>query len=155
MAWVLFFVYRNRIEMRFGDVKDITEDTNFYLGVLIIPVLWITAYSLFDKYDNLYRLSRFTTFFRTLALTLFGVMVLFFTILSDDFTFNYVKFIKPISILILLHFGITVFFRILWLSICKRNIRSGKVAFNTAIICLLYTSPSPRDQRGSRMPSSA
>ena len=24
-----------------------------------------------------------------------------------------------------------------------------------AIICLLYTSPSPRDQRGSRMPSSA
>ena len=26
---------------------------------------------------------------------------------------------------------------------------------NTIIICLLYTSPSPRDQRGSRMPSSA
>ena len=24
-----------------------------------------------------------------------------------------------------------------------------------AIVCLLYTSPSPRDQRGSRMPSSA
>ena len=23
------------------------------------------------------------------------------------------------------------------------------------ILCLLYTSPSPRDQRGSRMPSSA
>ena len=26
---------------------------------------------------------------------------------------------------------------------------------DTANICLLYTSPSPRDQRGSRMPSSA
>ena len=26
---------------------------------------------------------------------------------------------------------------------------------NRAKICLLYTSPSPRDQRGSRMPSSA
>ena len=24
-----------------------------------------------------------------------------------------------------------------------------------ALVCLLYTSPSPRDQRGSRMPSSA
>ena len=24
-----------------------------------------------------------------------------------------------------------------------------------SVICLLYTSPSPRDQRGSRMPSSA
>ena len=27
--------------------------------------------------------------------------------------------------------------------------------FNDYIDCLLYTSPSPRDQRGSRMPSSA
>ena len=27
--------------------------------------------------------------------------------------------------------------------------------FLTFFICLLYTSPSPRDQRGSRMPSSA
>ena len=27
--------------------------------------------------------------------------------------------------------------------------------FATAYTCLLYTSPSPRDQRGSRMPSSA
>ena len=28
-------------------------------------------------------------------------------------------------------------------------------AFEDAMYCLLYTSPSPRDQRGSRMPSSA
>ena len=28
-------------------------------------------------------------------------------------------------------------------------------AMTFAMICLLYTSPSPRDQRGSRMPSSA
>ena len=29
------------------------------------------------------------------------------------------------------------------------------VEFGVMSICLLYTSPSPRDQRGSRMPSSA
>ena len=37
---------------------------------------------------------------------------------------------------------------------------NGKVAMHAIINvrhngCLLYTSPSPRDQRGSRMPSSA
>ena len=43
----------------------------------------------------------------------------------------------------------------------KANIdRSGAVAqglyaINCYMGCLLYTSPSPRDQRGSRMPSSA
>ena len=31
--------------------------------------------------------------------------------------------------------------------------RRGKPS--TVVSCLLYTSPSPRDQRGSRMPSSA
>ena len=30
-----------------------------------------------------------------------------------------------------------------------------KNPLSTADACLLYTSPSPRDQRGSRMPSSA
>ena len=32
---------------------------------------------------------------------------------------------------------------------------SGIVSYRVSTICLLYTSPSPRDQRGSRMPSSA
>ena len=32
---------------------------------------------------------------------------------------------------------------------------SKNIRFIEAYICLLYTSPSPRDQRGSRMPSSA
>ena len=31
----------------------------------------------------------------------------------------------------------------------------GIIAGIVAYVCLLYTSPSPRDQRGSRMPSSA
>ena len=36
--------------------------------------------------------------------------------------------------------------------------RGAKVVVNDlggSVDCLLYTSPSPRDQRGSRMPSSA
>ena len=33
--------------------------------------------------------------------------------------------------------------------------RHGFLAFSEIHPCLLYTSPSPRDQRGSRMPSSA
>ena len=32
---------------------------------------------------------------------------------------------------------------------------SGQVVMKQSTACLLYTSPSPRDQRGSRMPSSA
>ena len=35
------------------------------------------------------------------------------------------------------------------------DILTGGPGFDTLFGCLLYTSPSPRDQRGSRMPSSA
>ena len=35
------------------------------------------------------------------------------------------------------------------------TIRQNNEDIEGTYICLLYTSPSPRDQRGSRMPSSA
>ena len=39
---------------------------------------------------------------------------------------------------------------------CRRPAyRKKKKAYDQVYSCLLYTSPSPRDQRGSRMPSSA
>ena len=34
-------------------------------------------------------------------------------------------------------------------------IADGEEKLDLSLTCLLYTSPSPRDQRGSRMPSSA
>ena len=40
----------------------------------------------------------------------------------------------------------------------KESIKAAKMLGHQVFIsdiCLLYTSPSPRDQRGSRMPSSA
>ena len=35
------------------------------------------------------------------------------------------------------------------------NTTTALIWWNNSVCCLLYTSPSPRDQRGSRMPSSA
>ena len=43
--------------------------------------------------------------------------------------------------------------RVPFSEIATYQIERGEVAINH--LCLLYTSPSPRDQRGSRMPSSA
>ena len=37
----------------------------------------------------------------------------------------------------------------------RNNDLGGIMTWGQGFTCLLYTSPSPRDQRGSRMPSSA
>ena len=42
-----------------------------------------------------------------------------------------------------------------WVEDNRQNLNKPKVAMFCTGGCLLYTSPSPRDQRGSRMPSSA
>ena len=42
-----------------------------------------------------------------------------------------------------------------WNNVHVENVNGQIINAQTANICLLYTSPSPRDQRGSRMPASA
>ena len=42
-----------------------------------------------------------------------------------------------------------------WYSVIPLTGRDGSTTTNESIDCLLYTSPSPRDMRRSRMPSSA
>ena len=37
----------------------------------------------------------------------------------------------------------------------EKAIAAGKAITTSSLVCLLYTSPSPRDKRQSRMPSSA
>ena len=39
--------------------------------------------------------------------------------------------------------------------VCEELIRGSNVEYEVPGICLLYTSPSPRDRTRSRMPSSA
>ena len=42
-----------------------------------------------------------------------------------------------------------------FLRTAEDSINNSEIKADPYKICLLYTSPSPRDQRGSRMPSSA
>ena len=56
--------------------------------------------------------------------------------------------------------GAHVVYTDVFISMGEEHMKDKMAAFegyqvNEAMVCLLYTSPSPRDQRGSRMPSSA
>ena len=42
-----------------------------------------------------------------------------------------------------------------WMTSCETVNKEAKKAKTSGMSCLLYTSPSPRDISGSRMPSSA
>ena len=77
LAWACFYAYRKQVEAVPID-DSILQDENFWLGIFLIPICWVLFYSIFDKYDDVYRMSRMATFARTFFLSFFGVLFLFF-----------------------------------------------------------------------------
>jgi exopolysaccharide biosynthesis polyprenyl glycosylphosphotransferase len=134
LAWLLFFIYRKKIEVPGISLQEIFTDTKLCLGLIFIPVGWLILYTVFDKYKDIYRFSRFATLQRTFWLSLLGVSILFFTVMLDDLVLNYTKYLYPFLRLFLLHFLITASIRMILLTIAKRRLKRGKVRYNTIMI---------------------
>lgn len=133
LAWACFYIYRKKVE---GAAVDATifQDENFWLGIIIIPICWVLFYSIFDQYNDVYRMSRLATFTRTFFLAFFGVLFLFFTLILDDFVRDYKTYYNSFFTLLFLHFGFTVLLRMILLTRASRKLKSGLVTYRTLII---------------------
>ncbi len=87
VAWILFFLYRKELE-GVAPSWEVLHDTNLLWGAALIPLGWVLFYAVFDQYQDVYRLSRLSALARTLFLSFFGVLFLFFTLILDDFVTN-------------------------------------------------------------------
>lgn len=133
LAWACFFLYRKHEEGA-DPTWSILEDQNFLLGCLLIPLGWIAFYTIFDQYQDVYRLSRLATLARTLFLSFFGVIFLFFTLILDDSVTHYKTYYTSFSVLFSIHFALTATVRMALLTRASRRLKSGQVQFNTLII---------------------
>ncbi len=134
LAWFFFFVYRKSIEFPGISLKELTSDPKLWQGLVIIPVIWMIIYSIFDKYRDIYRYSRLETLGSTFFTTLLGVTLLFFTILMDDVVLKHVSYLNLFMRLFLLHYTITAAFRMVILTVASRRLKAGKISYNTLII---------------------
>ena len=134
IAWGSFFAYRKMMIEKEENVSVIFQDINFWYGLIIIPIGWFLVYSLFDQYGDIHRHSRLKTLSRTFFLSFFGVLILFFTLILDDFVSNYTTYYQSFLALFSFHFILTVVTRMFLLTAASRRIRQGMVKFNTIII---------------------
>ena len=136
LAWSLFYLYRKfYIEPdKFGILPEQIFDRQFYLGILILPLIWLLAYYLTGFYKNIYRKSRINELMQTIATSLIGVTFIFFFILLDDFVSSYKAYYKVYSVLFALHFTITAILRFILSTITNYKINQGIIGFNTIII---------------------
>jgi len=134
LSWALFFLYRKHFVEGYQLEWSLLNDLNFYYGIAIIPTGWILFYSLFDKYKDIYRLARFSTLTRTFFLTFFGVFILFFTFILDDVVKDYRTYYTSFGTLLLLHFSLTAFARMILLTRARKRLKNGSVRFKTILI---------------------
>lgn len=130
----MFFALRKWIEQPQIHLSELVSDPKLYTGLLLIPIFWLVIYMVFDKYTDPYRFSRLATMIRTIIIGFFGTLFLFFTILSDDHIFPKITLFQGFIALFLIHTGLTLLFRMLWLSVGKKAIKNGKIKYNTLLI---------------------
>src|SRR5688500_4546930 len=133
LAWAIFYYLRARGEGKSLD-EGVIEDHNFWYGLVIIPCAWIIFYWIFDKYEDIYRLSRLATLSRTFFLSLVGVTIIFFVLLIDDSVDDLSGYLRSFTRLFLLHFSITALTRMIILTMASRRLKAGKITYSTIII---------------------
>lgn len=136
LAWASFFVYRKVcIEQGLAfSLSSFFSDKKFYLGMLFIPVIWIVFYAFLGTYNNIYRKSRLKELGQTAMASIIGVLVIFFSLLLDDIIISYQSYYHTVLTLLGLHFGITVFFRLILTTVTGNKIKSRQIGFNTLLV---------------------
>ncbi len=137
-AWSLFYAFRKiYIETeKFGKPIPLVYTNQFFWGLIIIPLFWISIYYLTGTYTykNIYRKSRLREVAQTLFLSIIGVLFIFFAILLDDEVVSYRNYYQSILVLFLLQFGLTITFRFILSSITNYRIHERIIGFNTLLI---------------------
>ena len=136
LAWSLFFFFRKYSfdVYTFRELELIFSDSNFYIGIVVIPVFWLLLYTMVGTYRRIYRKSRLKEFGQTFMITLIGVTVIFFALILDDQIATYRSYYQSFLTLFGLHFFLTYLFRLSLTSITVRKIHKKIIGFNTIIV---------------------
>ncbi len=136
ITWVVFFFFRKlTIEKDiFNDINLVFADSNFYKGMLFIPLFWIVIYLCAGEYKNIYKKSRLRDLQLTFFESIIGVICIFFAFLLDDYVGTYRTYYFTFAILLLLHFSLTYIPRLILTTITVHRVHKGQIGFPTLLI---------------------
>jgi len=136
ISWTAFFVYRKAViePQRFGIDIPIEFTHRYFMGLAIIPFIWVLFYYITGFYDNIYRRSRLLELGQTFLTSITGVVVIFFALILDDFIGSYKNYYNLFFTLLGLHFGLTYIFRLILTTQTIHRVHKRKIGFNTLLI---------------------
>lgn len=135
LSWICFFEFRKiYIEKIIFSFSNLIDDENFILGILLVPAFWILYYFMDNTYIGLLKKSRLQEIYTTAKQAIIGGIFLFFGLMLNDIISGYKDYYYLFFGFIILHFTITVFFRINILNYVKKQLAKGKIYVPTLLI---------------------
>ncbi|GAB4456160.1 MAG: hypothetical protein Fur0028_10960 [Bacteroidales bacterium] len=136
VSWFLFFSFRKKIieTQYFGYPIQLTYDEKFFLGLIIIPLFWITLHFLSGYYQDVYRRSRLKELWQTMLISIIGTVILFFAFVLDDYVVSYHDYYRSALMLFSTQFILTYIPRIIITTSTIHKIHNRKIGFRTIIV---------------------
>ncbi|MBR6441884.1 MAG: sugar transferase [Bacteroidales bacterium] len=136
LAWGLLFLYRKVGHERLGlsDVNQVFADTNFWRGIVIVPIGWVLLYTLQGTYKNVLRKSRLKELQQTFVASIVGVVVIFFALMLDDEVGTYHHYYASFLFLLVVHFALTYICRVVQTTHTVRKVHNRQIGFPTLLI---------------------
>lgn len=136
LAWAALFLFRKLHIEQAGasDVNLVFQDTNFWLGLVIVPAAWLALYTMQGTYRNVLRKARVKELIDTLVASVLGVIVIFFSLLIDDEITTYHHYYSSFLFLLAVHFALTYTLRLLVTSQTARKVHSRQIGFPTLMV---------------------
>jgi exopolysaccharide biosynthesis polyprenyl glycosylphosphotransferase len=135
LAWYCLYMFRKVvIEGQSFSVTLPFQDNRFFVGLLVVPEIWLLLHYISGTYTDLYRKSRLQELVKTALILLIGTLLIFFLLLLDDRVRRYSDYYLTFFVLYGSQFIFTFFGRIIILNSSKRALRKKKFGFNTLLI---------------------
>ena len=138
LAWgIMYFLRKYFLGLRVSENGELAIDDNFWLGITLVPLGWVILYTLVGSYHSLYKKSKLQELTTVFICSLIGTAFLYFTIILNDiqeenstYKYYYIAFFSLLGI----HFLLTGIGRVIILNITAKQLRTGKIFFNTLMI---------------------
>ena len=135
LTWALFYFVRKwLLKQNISSGGSLQVNDRFWLAILFIPVGWLILYTIVGTYRSLYKKSRLFEFTATFVCSLIGCVILFFVFVLNDTENNYSYYYSAFFSLLGIHFTLTFFGRLIFLSIAKKQLLRGTIQFNVLMI---------------------
>ena len=132
---VLLFVIRGMLlDAPISLDEHMLLNKKFLQEITFIPLAWLMFYFLTGSYNSLYKKSRMNELMLTFLFSLLGCFFVSFFFLFNDPGKPPTYYYKTFIWFVIIQFGVTFLGRLLLLNLTKKQLKEGRVVFNSLLV---------------------